>query len=63
MKAYKRLHLGFCEEADVCSFLLVLACSLGADRNSNKYGHLCGTACSQYGYSDLHLSGYLGPKC
>lgn len=28
IRVYERLHLGFCKEADACSFLLVLACLL-----------------------------------
>lgn len=28
MIVYKRLHLGICEEADACLFLLVIACLL-----------------------------------
>lgn len=62
MLVCKRWRLGLCEEADACLFLLVLVCSLSADRNSIKYEHICGTACSQYRCPDLHLSGYLGLK-
>lgn len=59
IRAYERLRLGFCKEADAHSFLPVFAFLLRADSNGNKYGHLCGTACSQYGCPDLHESDYL----